>query len=217
MSFNRVRLLVKGSRHLLWVSRNETKDVSPDRGLLDGLARALRAEYYELHLVTLILSTSRDSNEKIPFVLKVARKMISREPRQPYEQEYIEVDGNLQTRKLVEALDARSCVNTQLIPYEVTKTPLKGHYQFELSALSYDPNAVPYLVQSQSSRFSTTHVDDVEIVVRASSLQSQQRASIFRQEDCRGSEGYYYSSGNVSRVNTDTEVTLRPGDRVLTV
>ncbi|KAI2464634.1 putative polyketide synthase [Annulohypoxylon bovei var. microspora] len=211
-SYNWMKLLIKSCRHLLWVSGNGAWHVSPDHGLLDGLARALRAEYYELHLVTLVLDITKMSCDKVSLIMHVAKEMVSRQAHEPYEQEYLEVDGNLQTRRLIEAHDLKTVMDAKLIPYKVVETPLDGKLRLELSTSSYSLGAAPCFIQSGVPE--VPYEDDVDIAIRAVSLQSQNHAAALGQNDDSNTTTYYYCLGTVLGSSSGTESTLKPGDRV---
>ncbi|XXH04686.1 hypothetical protein Hte_011108 [Hypoxylon texense] len=216
LSYYRMRILIRKTRHLLWVSGVGAWDVSPDHGLLDGLARALRAEYYELHLVTLVLNIA-EKNNKVPLVMHIVKEMATRRVNEPYEQEYLEIGGYLQTRRLVEANDLKSTMDVKLAPYEVAKIPLDGKCQFKLSTSAFDLKAAPFFIQSEVPLPPKIWCDDgVNIMVKAVSIQSQNQAAALGQDGNANTPTYYYCSGVVLEPIPGSKSTLRPGDRVVT-
>ncbi|KAJ5715852.1 polyketide synthase [Penicillium malachiteum] len=143
---------------------------APEYGLIDGLSRTLRAENYSLHLVSVALDMNRDSSAgHIHHLEQVAQEMVSRKPSEKYEQEYIEVDGCLHTRRLVEARYLKSHMESNILPWKMTSTNVMDA-TFELSAACpEDNNGIPYLVQMP-----TPVVDKaLSMNVRAISLQYQ--------------------------------------------
>lgn len=216
-SYTWMKSLIRGSRRLLWVKGSGAWDVSPDHGLLDGMARTLRSEYYELQLVALVLDIGNESSDKIPLIMRVAKEMISRKEHQPYEQEYLEIKGCLHTRRLVEASDLKSAMNAKLVPYEITSTPLDGESRFELATLSSDPNANPCFVRPELptvSQHSSGELGEyLDIIVRAVCLQSQHRSTALGQANDSSSTSYYYCSGTV--LGGSAGASFLPGDRVL--
>lgn len=221
-TYDLLKTLVRGSQRLLWVSGSGYWHLSPDYGILDGLARALRAEYYELHLVTLILDVANTEVEKTVFVRKVLGEMLSRPGRQPYEQDYFEIDGHLHTRRLVEAGELRSTMQTKLVPHETFSMQLDGKRKIELKAMGFDANAPACFVLSEISDKPESDDDclnTVEINLRAATLQYQDRSRALGQEDSSDAQGYSYCAGVVvgssKPSSSDPNATLRPGQRVL--
>lgn len=141
----------------------------------------MRSEYYELQLVTLVLDMNDTSSDKIPLLEKVVERIFCRKERQAYEQEYLGINGYLHTRRLVEARDLKSVMDTKLVLCEIARTVLDGHSRLELSTLSSDPTAAPRSVQPvlpEASQESADRVGDhLDIMVRAVWLQSQNRAT----------------------------------------
>lgn len=220
-AYDHLKALIKSSRRLLWVSGSGYWHLSPDYGILDGLARALRAEYYELQLVTLVLDLTNTQVKKIPLIQKVLGELFSRPGRQAYEQDYFEVGGHLNTRRLVEAGELRSTMHTKLVPHETVSMMLDGHRRFELKSLGYDSSAPACFVLSEmagdSESDASSRVDSVEISVRAASLQSQDRSRALGQLKDSDAGGYFYCAGFItgSGSSSDPNAALRPGQRVL--
>jgi NADPH:quinone reductase-like Zn-dependent oxidoreductase len=191
-----LQALVHNSRRVLWVSAGGGTAANPDYGMIDGLARTLRSEYYELHLVTLALE-AEVHNDKSRHIVQVAREMLTREPHGNYEQEYLEIDGHLHTRRLEEAHYLKQDMDAKLTPYETVATAI-GEARFEMSATSATGQEdVPHYVESLPTP--ELHTTDLEIVVKAVSFQQSNQ----------------YCSGVV--VNAGLDARFSPGDRVVAV
>ncbi|RCI07613.1 hypothetical protein L249_1652 [Ophiocordyceps polyrhachis-furcata BCC 54312] len=224
-SYAWLKSLVRASRRILWVFGSGAWDVSPDHGLVDGLARALRAEYYELQLVTLVLDMRKHGADKLPHIVRVAGRMLSQDARQAYEQEYLEIGGFLHTRRLVVASDLKSTIHGKLVPYENVKTRLDGQNRFELSTLTFDPNAVPCFVRPEISEMPRTgEAEEVEhvinLLVKAACLQPHHRSTALGQRSSPSDSPFYFMcSGVVLSAGTDhrpgMEEAIQTGDRVL--
>ncbi|RDA90934.1 hypothetical protein CP533_5339 [Ophiocordyceps camponoti-saundersi (nom. inval.)] len=212
-----LKSIVKASRRILWVFGSGAWEVGPDHGLVDGLARALRSEYFELQLVTLVLDMRSQGVGKPTHIVRVAERMLSRHARQAYEQEYLEIGGYLHTRRLVAASDLKSAMERKLVPYETVKTRLDSQHRFELSTLTLDPNAVPCFVRQDISE--TQEADDlVDLVMKAACLQSHHRSTALgRMSQPGDSTLHYVCSGVVlsHRTKVESELALQIGDRVL--
>ncbi|KAI0383339.1 putative polyketide synthase [Hypomontagnella monticulosa] len=197
--------LVETSRRVLWVSAGGGRDASPEHGMLDGLARTLRSEYYELHLVTVALDINDPKTDKALHLIQVAEEMVSRAPHAAYEQDYIEIDGLLHTRRLVEAQYLKSDMDARLLPYKIAAVPA-GQAKFEISTSGGDAHYV------ESSPFSGRgpEGDDVDIAVKAVSLQVQDRVAASGSEEhpALGS----YCAGVVLQAGPGAKYF--PGDRV---
>lgn len=188
--------LVHKSRRVLWVSAGGGTAAHPDYGMIDGLARTLRSEYYELHLVTLALDAEAH-NDKARHLVQVAREMLLRESHANYEQEYLEIDNHLHTRRLEEAQYLKQDMDVKLTPYQTVATPISDA-RFEMSATSANGQEdVPHYVESPPT--AEMKATDVEIVIKAVSLQQSNQ----------------YCSGVV--LNAGPSAKFWPGDRVVAV
>jgi acyl transferase domain-containing protein len=223
-SWSRLTYLFRTCRRLLWVSSNGgSSGGNPDQGLIDGLARSLRAEYYELHLVTLALDTSSRGGDAASLVSRVAEEMMSRAARQPYEQEYVEIKGRLHTRRLVEARGLKLAMDAKLTPHDVVRTPLDGSSYFEASTASPGVGSATskFFVRCGPPPALPEAEDAVSITVRAVVLlQTEHRAvaALGRtsQDHDPASAGYYCAGVVVASSQVD-DAAFRPGDRVLAV
>lgn len=204
--------LIQKSRHLLWVSAGGGREASPDHGLLDGLARTLRSEYYDLHLVTVALELAQTKTNKETHLVEVAREMLSRTLYQSYEQDYTEIDGLLHTKRLVEARDLKSAMDARVIPYEVLSTPLDGQIRFKVSTSSFPGSDMEsHYVRIPEPLSKSLAGGTVEILVRAVSLRFGDRSTLLGGGDnpLYGS----YCSGTVLSAGSDC--AFEPGDRVI--
>lgn len=196
-SYTWLKSLIESSHRLLWVSCSGAWDVDADHGLLDGFSRALRSEYFELHLVTLVLNGHDNKGSHTAFITQVVGEMMTREVGQAYEQEFLEIGGRLHTRRLVEATDLKAAMDANLVAYEVIHQPVDGGFQFELSTASFDPNADPYYIpRSEPLRplqDGTYEAEGaVEIMVKAACLQDQHRLG---QGNGSSTARHYFCSG----------------------
>ncbi|KAL2758194.1 hypothetical protein ACRALDRAFT_1040239 [Sodiomyces alcalophilus JCM 7366] len=217
-SWAHVQSLVRTCRRLLWVSAGGGREASPDHGLLDGLARTLRFEYYELQLVTVALDLAdANTKNKVSHLVKVASEMASRLPLENYEQEYVETDGLLHTRRLVEAQYLKADMESRLMPYEVVSTSLgrtQTRFAFSNSSIPGLENASTphYDEYNPASEEEEPEGDTVEIAVKAVSLQYRDRVAALGHEE-EPTFGDYFA-GVVLRTGP-AATTVRPGDRVL--
>jgi NADPH:quinone reductase-like Zn-dependent oxidoreductase/SAM-dependent methyltransferase len=204
-----LKTLVQGSRHLLWVSGGGGRRPSPEYGMLDGLARTLRSEYYELHLVTLALDV--DSSHNTRLVMQVVQDMIGTWSGN-YEEEYIVIDGRLHTRRLVVAHHLKSAMDARLLPYDAISTSLADRWRFQMSTESHTGfDTTPYYRESISPTEEEEHRHNVvEILVKAVCLQSCESALAKNPE--ADSEFGSFCAGTVLLAGPATG--FEPGDRV---
>lgn len=204
--------LIRKSRSLLWVNTGGGRDSHPDHGMLDGLARTLRLEHYELHLVTLALDAASPTSNKLSCLTRIATKMISKGPHEHYEQDYIEIDGLLHTRRLVEARYLTDKINTKVRPCELVPTTLNSNSRFTLSDdYSGVDHSLGYVeVESPSS---LPRHDDIEISVQAVVLEDRDYSVSLGLTKNR-SFGRY-CSGVV--VDAGENTAFHPGDHVFAV
>lgn len=237
--------LVQTSRRLLWVTAGGGRDVpDPEHAMLDGLARTLRSEDYGLHCVTVALDRSSPASsdcDKVKHLTRIVTEMAARAAGQSYEQEYIEVDGRLHVRRLVDAEYVKHAVNSRLTAYETVPVRLgsgDSAVAFEVATTGSESTDLDGGTPFYAACPAPSHADHetgtgtesglVEIEVKAVSLSPRDR-------DCAlglvahpkyGS----YCAGIVTRApsrplpngtpNTEQDEegeAIRPGDRVFAI
>ncbi|KAI1371682.1 putative polyketide synthase [Hypoxylon crocopeplum] len=202
--------LLEQSRNLLWVTSGGGQSANPDHGMLDGLARTLRLEYFQLHLVTLALEGAGDRAKQIPHVMQIVHEMAARTSHQNYEQEYVEMDGILHTRRLVEAQYLKSEMDKRLGPYEIQPISVGEDASFTLSTGFQDQDE-PHYIPMPKLLDETLGPDDVDMLVKAVSLGPGDRIAALGSEESPlfGS----FCSGVVLRAGP--EAPFHAGDRVV--
>ncbi|KAJ2994424.1 hypothetical protein NUW58_g1566 [Xylaria curta] len=211
-SWAHLKDLIRTSRHLLWVSGTPggVLKAHPSYGVIDGLARTLRTEYYDLHLVTVVLDTSEPPTKQVSHLSQIVREMLAKPPHDNYEQEYFEIDGYLHIRRLVEAEYLKTDMNAKLLPYHEVKTTV-GQAQFEASKdASTGHGDVPHYVATPSVP-DELDGDSVIVQVESVSLQGNDK-SLPLQGELEPVFGDY-CAGIV--VSSSPEASFRRGDRVL--
>ncbi|KAI1771759.1 putative polyketide synthase [Hypoxylon cercidicola] len=207
-TWKQLKTLIQSSHHLLWVSSGGGAAADPSHGIIDGLTRTLRLEFYDLHLVTLALDIADHANSKVLPLMNIVHEMITNAPGQNYEQEYVEMDGVLHTRRLVEASNLKSTMDSKLEPYEISSLPISSQVPFKVSTPSTSnentPHYIPFEVQAEIGD------DIVEVKVVAASLLPSDRAII---NDLAENQRFgNYCTGIVIRAGS--KATFSPGDRV---
>lgn len=209
-SLRSLQILSANVKHLLWVShKNSDIAASPDYGLVDGLSRVLRSENYDLHLVTLILDSAPTSSTSAHHITKILQEMVGTELHHNYEQEYVEIDGVLNIRRMIEASSLKSSIDNRLVSHQDiisnigdTSFELKPHESGQLSAMSYVHQTRPRLA-----------CKELEISVKAVSVDTTDLAIATGQMPVHAIGGV--CAGVVSGAGVDT--TLNPGDRVISI
>ncbi|KAI2936356.1 hypothetical protein CBS63078_867 [Aspergillus niger] len=206
-----LKVLAQACPGMLWVSAGGGASAAPEYGLIDGLSRTLRAENYSLHLVSVALDMNRNGTSgHIHHLKQIVREMLSRKPSQEYEQEYIEVDGCLHTRRLVEARYLKANMESNILPWQMTSANAIDA-SFELSAACpEDNNGIPYLVEVPAPIIE----DALPINVRAISLQYQDQLAA-RGLAPKGTQLGNFCSGIVTETLPGS--SFAQGDRVFAV
>ncbi|KAI1141434.1 putative polyketide synthase [Hypoxylon sp. FL0543] len=210
-TWNQLKATVKATRHLLWISAGGGRGAAPEHGMLDGLARTLRSEFYELHLVTLALELIASSGNKVHPLMQIVQEMLDTVPGRTYEQEYLEYDGYLHTRRLVESRYLKSSMDTKLTPYEIVPTSVGSGVQFGVSIAPPGDELSAYYVQLPMLSPETIERDSVDVNVKAVLLQPPNRTFV----PGEGSDIFEgtFCAGIVNHVGPDSP--FRPGDRVV--
>ena len=203
-----LKSLVERSRHLLWVTTGGGRSSNPDHAMLDGLARTLRQEYYDLHLVTLALDAAEPSTGQVPSFVQVVEEMLTRAPHQAYEQDYTQIDGLLHTRRLVEACYLQHIVEEKVRPFQSVSTTLGDVTSFVVG--TPEQQITPHYIQT-SPDLGVLQFDEVAIKVKAVSILPREDATVL--DNGRTTSSGRYCSGIV--VDTGRTEDLRPGNRVL--
>ncbi|EED11953.1 polyketide synthase, putative [Talaromyces stipitatus ATCC 10500] len=207
-----LKTLIQGSYHLLWVSSGGGHFPNPEYGMLDGFARTMRSEYYELHLVVLALDATRvyDPTTSRTLVMQVVSEMLDTQSGH-YEEEYIVIDARLYTRRLVAAHDLKSTMDAKLQTYEVLSIPLRERRWIQTSTESNsDFDNTLFYRELFPSNEGDPMSDFVEILVKAVSLQDYERDSARNPEP--DSTFGSYCSGVVLSACPGSK--FHPGDRV---
>lgn len=207
-----LQTLIRTSNNILWASAGGGRGANPDHGLLDGLARTLRFESYELQLVTVALDISDLNSNKASHLVKVVQDMVSRAAQESYEQDYVEFDGRLHTRRLIEANQVKLDMESRIMPYEVSHVAL-GKARFGMASSSTPGlDSGPYYTELPAPSEDELEAEDtVEILVKAVAFGHQDRAAA-RDQEKHSSYGEY-CAGIVLRAGRES--AFREGDRVL--
>ncbi|KAK8018590.1 hypothetical protein PG991_007780 [Apiospora marii] len=171
-TWNSRQFLVERCDHWLWVTAGGTVGVAPEHGMVDGLARTLRQEYPNMHLVTLALDLAYSSRHNQKLVMKIVQEMAGWARPQNYEQEYVQVSGLLCTRRLVEANYFKAVMESKLEAFAVSSRPIRDQVPFMLKTTSTGPESVPHFVASQPVLQAAPQKDIVHVTTRAASLHS---------------------------------------------
>ncbi|KAI1810305.1 putative polyketide synthase [Poronia punctata] len=171
-----LQAMIRTERRVLWISSGGGHPVNPDFGVLDGLARTWRSEHFGLHLVTLGLERGHSEARSAAMVTSVLEKVLEKPSSQNYEEEFIEVDGVLHTRRLVDASSVKLLVNARLVSHQPYKAQLKNLNPF-IFASSPSCLDMPQFLEMDASKHTPTPGSVIHIMVRAVSLQAWERTS----------------------------------------
>nr|APX43995.1 polyketide synthase [Pestalotiopsis microspora] len=217
-SWNNLKRLVISCRHLLWVTAGggNGHEANPSYGMLDGFSRTLRSENYLLHLVTLALDlgetmTQCFTDNQAGHLSAVVSEMVSREQDDRYEQEYVEMNGLLHTRRLAEASRLKEQVELRSMPYQMIKARSDGQICFAATTVGSQDSLQFAQTSSERGEKGENH-DTVEIQVRAVSLQSRDKVHLLEAET-KPDLGSY-CSGTITHVGSNVSL-YKIGDHVI--
>lgn len=212
-SWRALQALIGESHRVLWLSGGGGKDPPPQYGIVDGLARTLRFERYDLQFVTLGLDlceatcTEDPRQSMMRHVIDVVRDMEQARGQDNYEQDYTVVDDRLHIRRLSEANHVKAALQQGLQPTKTIPAIIKDS-RFQVSIDSHDTS--PYYEEMQPWK-GAPGADEVEVSVKAVSLQPRERpAALGHLEKPQLGDlcsGVIVKAGSCSG--------LHPGDRVV--
>lgn len=202
--------LLLSARDLLWITAAGGANPNPGYGLLDGFSKVLRSEHYDMHLVTLALDLRNSHRrEKTRHIMQIVEEMVTTPVGQNYEQDYIEIDGMLHIKRVVEATYVRSALETQLAPYNPGQVRRSEAPPFELRSRGAGPDDSLCYKQSHDST-NELQPGMVEIEVMAVSLdRGDYNTTLGRNDEDRFGS---FFAGITLRVGSD--VTIQPGAHV---
>ncbi|KAI1425159.1 putative polyketide synthase [Xylaria sp. FL1777] len=206
----RFQHLMQKYDHCLWVSTGGGRGADPEYGMIDGLARTFRLEYPSLHFVTLALDTTgEDPSNKTDLLLAVLSEMASRKPSTSYEEGYVELNGYLHTRRLVDANHVKLSMYANLSPYEISSLALSSHIPFTMRTGSWKEKGTPYYIASVPLSDSPCN-DTVDVAVKAVALRSQGRSRVQQP----GEDSIWQSACAGVVLQGGSETNFNPGDHV---
>ncbi|KAI0415231.1 putative polyketide synthase [Xylaria grammica] len=212
-TWSQMQSIVRRSRQILWVSGGGGRGAEPSHGLLDGLARTLRSEFYELHLVTLALQESSAVTDKAFLVTRVMNEMLGRSSRLGYEQEYLEIDGRLHIRRLVEARYLKIEMDAKLAPHQSISMPLSSKFPFQVSVESPGHQGNLRFIEASPPLATTMANDDVDVLLKAVALPPH--SPVFSLSSSEGADTGRYFSGVILQSGANT--LFSSGERVIAV
>ncbi|KAI0022370.1 putative polyketide synthase [Xylariomycetidae sp. FL0641] len=160
-SWSSLQSLFRQSARVLWVSTGGGNYATPGYGLIDGLARTLRQEYIDLHLVTLALDGNGSLDSHVALM----------EP--PYEQAYTEVEGHLHTQRLVQA----SYVNAEVERRVAAQGLFTAHGSDAMrsEALASHSGVYPYKKRGEDRIDDSEQEGMVDVAIKAFALRNEER------------------------------------------
>ncbi|GAW26469.1 putative polyketide [Rosellinia necatrix] len=209
----RLQTIMQGYNHCLWISSGGGRGANPGYGMIDGLARTLRFEYPSLHFVTLALdATGEDPSKETQPILLVLSEMVSWKPPASYEEGYVELDGRLHVRRLVDANHVKLSMDAKLAPYESSSLPLNSQTPFTMTTGAWSERGTSYYAASAPLPDSLGD-DTVDVAVKAVTLRSRGKS----RPQQPGEDSIWRSAcaGIVLRASPGS--SFDPGDRVFVV
>jgi NADPH:quinone reductase-like Zn-dependent oxidoreductase/SAM-dependent methyltransferase len=209
-TWSQLQTVILSARDLLWITAAGGADPNPGYGMLDGFSRVLRSEHYDLHLVTLALDfCNSHATKKTQHIMQIVEEMARMPVGWNYEQDYVEVDGMLYIKRVVEANYVRSALETQLAPYKPVQVRRSEAPPFELDMMvAGQMDSVCYM--QSSGAIDELGPGMVEVEVKAVSLERRDYNTTHGQNDDNKFGGFF--AGIISR--TASDVTIQPNARV---
>ncbi|KAK5630340.1 hypothetical protein RRF57_006055 [Xylaria bambusicola] len=205
-----LKSLIRTSRKFLWVTTGGGRLAHPNHAMLDGFSRTLRFEHEEICLVTLALEDIEPTERQVLHVTRILEEMSAKLIDQKYEQEYIEIDGLLHTRRLVEANRPKSAMDQRMMPLVATPRKLDTGICFTTIVRAFGDSRNPLYVETFSVGDSLHQENFVDIAIKAVALQSEDHPSSHGHDD-EHELGKFFG-GEVIQSYEGSQ--LRPGSRV---
>ncbi|KAJ8131580.1 hypothetical protein O1611_g2046 [Lasiodiplodia mahajangana] len=209
-TWDALKHLVRTSRKLLWVTTGGGRLAHPNHAMLDGLSRTLRFEHEEICLVTLALEDVEPTERHVLHVARILEEMSSKLTDQNYEQEYIEIDGLLHTRRLVEANRPKFAMDQRMMPLVATPMKLNTGACFTTTMRAIGDSRTPCYVEAPILGESLHQESFIDIAVKAVALQPVDHPSNHGHDD-KPELGKFFA-GEV--VEPHGGCQFRPGSRV---
>ncbi|KAI1742676.1 putative polyketide synthase [Xylaria scruposa] len=209
-AWDALKHLVRTSRKLLWVTTGGGRLAHPNHAMLDGLSRTLRFEHEEVCIVTLALEDIEPTERQVLHVTRILEEMSLKITDQNYEQEYIEIDGFLHTRRLVEVNRLKSAMDKRMMPLVATPMKLDTGACFTTVVRAIGDSRSPCYVETPSLEDSLHQEHLVDIAIRAVALQSIDHPSSHDHNDQHGLGKFF--GGEVVKSHEGSQ--FRPGSRV---
>ncbi|KAJ8123514.1 hypothetical protein ONZ43_g560 [Nemania bipapillata] len=209
-AWDALKNLVRTSRKLLWVTTGGGRPAHPNHAMLDGLSRTLRFEHEEICLVTLALEDIEATERQVLHVTRILEEMYRKHTDQNYEQEYIEIDGLLHTRRLVEANRPKSAMDERMMPLVATPMKLDTEPRFTTTVRAIGDSRNPCYVETPSLSDSLCEENSVDIAVKAVALQLVDHPSSHGHGDKHELGNFF--AGEVAESHERSQ--FRPGSQV---
>lgn len=205
--------LIRTSRRFLWATTGGGRLAHPNHAMLDGLARTLRLEHEELHLVTLALETIGSTERQVSHLTRIVEEMFLKPSYQTYEQEYVEIDGFLHTRRIVEAIYLKSAVDARVTPFITIPKRQDSNTPFAATMKTAGNLQFPCYVEIPDPFKEPPDHNLVDVSVKAVALQRLDHPHNLDQKEKHGPGRFF--AGVV--VRSDTTSHFHPGDHVFGV
>lgn len=210
-AFDALKANLSSAERVLWVTRGGGNvPEQPDYGMIDGLARVLRAENYKMQLVVLALEIheGRCSENQIDSIDSLISSIVEKKSGESYEPEYREQEGMLHINRLVEAQNLDEIVEET--PTRPKVQPL-GNEAMTLTVAF--PGLLDTLTFVKDKEYRLPlGPKEIEIEVRAVGVNFKDLLVALGRvsQSTMGLE----CAGIVTRVGNDSDLRFQPGDHV---
>ena len=209
-NFNALKSIFSSSKAVLWVTDGWQPPMTPDYGMVQGLARVLRTENSKFNFVTLALESRKAFvGQQTKCIIKAFSAMMQGPTDTSYESEYIEKNGMLHINRLVKANDLDQDVFIKTSSQQLHTQKVKNSPPLRLGI------GTPGLLDTFNFAEDMTHTyplapSEIEIEVKAIGINFLDCLVALGRVDKTtfGSE----CAGIITRVGDNCQ--LSPGDRV---
>lgn len=209
--FKSLQYLIKNTQNLLWVTSTSTQDSQyPDYSIMQGFFRSIRAEQPESHIVTLAIEGQSDAATCTGFIQKVLQSAFGPQPSE--ELEYVVNDGLLTTGRAIEDVSGNGTLRS-LLSRQLKSKPWAEGPSLQLSVGTPGSLNTLRFVQDITHEAELGPLE-VEIDAKAWGLVNRDLQAAMGRLDSEDGMLGSDCAGVVTRVGSDCNISVKPGERV---
>ncbi|KAH8652666.1 putative polyketide synthase [Tricladium varicosporioides] len=198
---------------IIWVNSKPPNSDNPVNSMATGLTRSLRSENSLTKIVTLQLENLHSHTQFFNKIFRVTKRVLQ-SPLDSYEQEYLEIDGELCISRMVMS----QYLNEFVTGKTKSKAPQPQRFgedpSRDLKLTMAHPGMLDSFQYEDDSDFATTEIgsDELEVEIKAVGLNFRDILIALGQE--HGTSLGLEFSGIVTKVGDNASNNFSPGDRL---